>query len=610
MSKKIVVLGISCFYHDSAAALIIDGEIIAAAQEERFSRKKHDPRFPINAINYCLEEGKINNIDIDAIAFYDNPVKSLDRILNSLISGQPGSKNQWDEMCLPLVAQKLFVENEVKKFFNLNIPVLYSEHHYSHASSAFFPSPFNEAVILTIDGVGEWATTTIGRGKGEQIEILKEINYPNSLGLLYSAFTYYCGFKINSGEYKLMGLAPYGAPIYKEVIYKHLIEVKKDGSFKLNMDYFAYVHSQKMVGKNFEKLFGGPPRRAESRITRKEMDIAASIQVVTEEILLGLARHAKELTGEKNIVLAGGVALNCVANGKLLREKIFDKIWIQPASGDAGGALGAAMLISHSYFNIKRERRDNELDRQKGSLLGISFTNREILAFINTYGLVAEKIEGKQRSKIIAQCLSEQKIIGYFSGRMEFGPRSLGARSIIADPRSINMQSTMNMKIKFRESFRPFAPSVLRERVSDYFEMDTESPYMLLVAGVKSEHRIPIAFQSETDDMIELLNLSRSIIPAVTHVDYSARVQTVDENSNPKFYQILKEFDALTGCGVLVNTSFNVRGEPVVCSPKDAYRCFMRTDIDILVLEDYIFDKKMQPKLLENENWREQYELD
>ena len=610
MSKKIVVLGISCFYHDSAAALIIDGEIIAAAQEERFSRKKHDPRFPLNAINYCLEEGKINNIDIDAIAFYDNPVKSLDRILNSLISGQPGSKNQWDEMCLPLVAQKLFVENEVKKFFNLNIPVLYSEHHYSHASSAFFPSPFNEAVILTIDGVGEWATTTIGRGKGEQIEILKEINYPNSLGLLYSAFTYYCGFKINSGEYKLMGLAPYGAPIYKEVIYKHLIEVKKDGSFKLNMDYFAYVHSQKMVGKNFEKLFGGPPRRAESRITRKEMDIAASIQVVTEEILLGLARHAKELTGEKNIVLAGGVALNCVANGKLLREKIFDKIWIQPASGDAGGALGAAMLISHSYFNIKRERRDNELDRQKGSLLGISFTNREILAFINTYGLVAEKIEGKQRSKIIAQCLSEQKIIGYFSGRMEFGPRSLGARSIIADPRSINMQSTMNMKIKFRESFRPFAPSVLRERVSDYFEMDTESPYMLLVAGVKSEHRIPIAFQSETDDMIELLNLSRSIIPAVTHVDYSARVQTVDENSNPKFYQILKEFDALTGCGVLVNTSFNVRGEPVVCSPKDAYRCFMRTDIDILVLEDYIFDKKMQPKLLENENWREQYELD
>ncbi len=610
MRKKLIVLGISCFYHDSAATLVIDGEIIAAAQEERFTRKKHDPRFPINAINYCLEEGQVNNNEIDAIAFYDNPVKSLDRILNSLIAGQPSSKEQWDEMCLPLVAFKLFVENKVEKFFNRKIPVLYSEHHFSHASSAFYPSPFNDAAILTIDGVGEWATTTIGLGRGGRVEILKEVNYPNSLGLLYSAFTYYCGFKINSGEYKLMGLAPYGSPIYKDVIYKYLIEVKGDGSYKLNMDYFAYVHSQKMVDSNFEKLFGGPPRKAESRITRKEMDIAASIQVVTEEILFGLARHAKELTGEKNLVLAGGVALNCVANGKLLREKIFDRIWIQPASGDAGGSLGAALLVTHSYFKKKRKRADNVSDRQKGSLLGISFSNREIQAFINTYGLIAEKIEGPQRGKIIARYLADQKIIGYFSGRMEFGPRSLGARSIIADPRNINMQSVMNLKIKFRESFRPFAPSVLRERVSDYFELDKESPYMLLVAGIKPELRKIVEWKKDTDDMIQILNMPRSLIPAVTHVDYSARVQTVDENTNPKFYQLLKEFDALTGCGVLVNTSFNVRGEPVVCNPKDAYRCFMRTDLDFLILEDYVFDKNKQPKFSETENWRDEYELD
>jgi carbamoyltransferase len=610
MSKQIVILGISCFYHDSAAALVVDGEIIAAAQEERFSRKKHDPRFPINAINYCLEEGKINNNEIDAIAFYDNPIKSFDRVLNSLIAGQPSSKEQWDQMCLPLVAYKLFVESKVENFFNRKIPVLYSEHHFSHASSAFFPSPFNRAAILTIDGVGEWATTTIGFGRCERIEILKEINYPNSLGLLYSAFTYYCGFKINSGEYKLMGLAPYGTPIYKDVIYKHLVEVKEDGSYKLNMNYFAYVHSHKMVDANFEELFGGPPRKSESRITRKEMDIAASIQAVTEEIVFGLARHSKNLTGEKNLVLAGGVALNCVSNGKLLREKIFDKIWIQPASGDAGGALGAAMLVSHSYFNVKRELKDNESDKQKGSLLGISFSNREILAFINTYGLIAEKVDEIQRGKEIAQLLAEQKIIGYFSGRMEFGPRSLGARSIIADPRSVSMQSTMNLKIKFRESFRPFAPSVLRERVSDYFELDEESPYMLLVADVKPEIRKKVALQKNSDDMVEILNISRSLIPAVTHVDYSARVQTVDENMNPKFYKVLKEFDKLTGCGVLVNTSFNVRGEPVVCSPKDAYRCFMRTDMDFLVLEDYIFDKNKQPKISEIENWRDEYELD
>lgn len=610
MSKKLVILGISCFYHDSAATLVVDGEIVAAAQEERFSRKKHDPRFPINAINYCLEEGKISNNEIDAIAFYDNPVKSLDRILNSLIAGQPESKEQWDEICLPLVAYKLFIEKKVEEFFARKIPVLYSEHHFSHAASAFYPSPFHDAAILTIDGVGEWATTTIGVGRGGSIEILKEVNYPNSLGLLYSAFTYYCGFKINSGEYKLMGLAPYGNPIYKDIIYEHLIEVREDGSYKLNMDYFAYVHSQKMVDANFEKLFGGPPRKAESRITRKEMDIAASIQIVTEEILFGLARHARELTGERNLVLAGGVALNCVANGKLLREKIFDRIWIQPASGDAGGALGAAMLVTHNYFKKKREVADNLPDSQKGSLLGISFSNREIEAFINTYGLAAEKIEGQQRGKVIAQLLADQKIIGYFSGRMEFGPRSLGARSIIADPRNVNMQSAMNLKIKFRESFRPFAPSVLRERVSDYFEMDEDSPYMLFVAGVKPELRKTVLWQKDNDDMVEILNMPRSLIPAVTHVDYSARVQTVDEYTNPKFYQVLKEFDALTGCGVVVNTSFNVRGEPVVCSPKDAYRCFMRTGIDFLILEDYVFDKNDQPKFSETEDWRDEYELD
>jgi carbamoyltransferase len=608
--KKLVILGISCFYHDSAAALVVDGEIVAAAQEERFSRKKHDPRFPINAINYCLEEGKISNNEIDAIVFYDNPVKSLDRILNSLIAGQPESKEQWDEMCLPLIAYKLFIEYKIEECFSRKIPVLYSEHHFSHAASAFYPSPFTSAAILTIDGVGEWATTTIGVGRGGSIEILKEVNYPNSLGLLYSAFTYYCGFKINSGEYKLMGLAPYGKPLYKDIIYKHLIEVREDGSYKLNMDFFAYVHSGKMVNANFEKLFGGPPRKAESRITRKEMDIASSIQMVTEEILFGLARHARELTGETNLVLAGGVALNCVANGKLLREKIFDRIWIQPASGDAGGALGAAMLVTHSYFQQKRKIADNLSDSQKGSLLGISFSNREIEAFINTYDLPAEKIEVQYRGKLIAQLLADQKIIGYFSGRMEFGPRSLGARSIIADPRNVNMQSAMNLKIKYRESFRPFAPSALRERVSDYFEMDEDSPYMLLVAGVRPELRKSVLCQSNTDDMVEILNMPRSIIPAVTHVDYSARVQTVDEYTNPKFYQVLREFDALTGCGVVVNTSFNVRGEPVVCSPKDAYRCFMRTGIDFLILEDYIFDKSKQPNFSEANDWRDEYELD
>lgn len=610
MSKRNVILGISCFYHDSAAALIIDGEIIAASQEERFTRIKHDSRFPVNAINYCLEEAHIRNNEITAIAFYDNPVLSLDRIVRSVISGYPESKVQWAENAPGLIGYKLFLDELIFDFFKLKIPILYSEHHFSHAASAFYPSPFDESAILTIDGVGEWSTTTIGYGSSNSIEISSEIHYPHSLGLLYSAITYYCGFKVNSGEYKLMGLAPYGKPVFKDLIYENLISVKEDGSYKLNMKYFGFVKSNSMINDDFCNLFGGAARKPESRITKKEMDIAASIQLVTEEIVLKLAKEAKRVSNSANLVMAGGVALNCVANGKILENKIFDNVWIQPASGDAGCSLGAALNVYYSYFKKPRVKSSDGRDMQKGSLLGISYSEREIESFLYTYSIPAKKIKIEERARIIAELLASQKIIGYFSGRMEFGPRSLGARSIIGDPRDAKMQSDMNLKIKFRESFRPFAPVVLREKVNNYFELNEDSPYMLLVSPVKKEARLEFENKGTSEDLIEIVNIPRSTIPSVTHVDYSARVETVDGVDNPKFYDVIKEFYNITGCAVLINTSFNVRGEPIVCSPKDAYKCFMRTNMDVLVLEDYILYKEEQTEFKESKNWQDEYALD
>jgi carbamoyltransferase len=610
MSKRTIILGISCFYHDAAAALIVDGEIIAASQEERFTRIKHDSRFPVNAINYCLEEAGVRNNEIDAIAFYDNPVLSLDRILNSVIMGYPESKGQWMENSPGLLGYKLFLNEAIFEFFKIKIPIFYSEHHFSHAASAFYPSPFDESAILTIDGVGEWSTTTIGYGSKNNIDILSEIHYPHSLGLLYSAVTFYCGFKVNSGEYKLMGLAPYGEPVYKDLIYDNLINVKEDGSYHLNMKYFGFVQTNSMINDQFCELFGAPARKPETRISKKEMDIAASIQLVTEEIVLKLAKEAKRITNSENLVMAGGVALNCVANGKILNNNIFKNIWVQPASGDAGCSLGAALQVYYSYFKKPRVKSFGLRDSQKGSLLGISFSDREIESFLNTYSIPAKKVSQDDRAKSIANLIASQKILGYFSGRMEFGPRSLGARSIIGDPRDPKMQSDMNLKIKYRESFRPFAPVVLREKVFEYFDLNQDSPYMLLVAPVREDIRLKSENIEPTENLIEIVNIPRSSIPSVTHVDYSARVQTVDGVENPKFYDIIKEFYKITGCAVLINTSFNVRGEPIVCSPKDAYKCFMRTNMDVLILEDYILYKEDQPEFNENKNWQNEYELD
>lgn len=611
------ILGISAFYHDSAAAIVQDGEIIAAAQEERFSRKKHDPRFPINAINYCLEEAFIDPEQLDAVVFYDNPVLTWDRIVKNAMMAGEKSYPQFEKACLSVLGIKMWVQEIVRKSIGSlgrQDRLLFSEHHMAHAASAFYPSPFQEAAIITLDGVGEWTTTTIGSGRDDRIELFQEINYPHSLGLLYSAITYYCGFKVNSGEYKLMGLAPYGQPKYYDVILEHLIDIKDDGSYQLNTDYFGYLDSLVMTNDRFNDLFGGPPRQPESLITRREMDIAASIQKVTEEVMLKMARYTRNETGMKNLVLAGGVALNCVANGKILREGIFDDLWIQPAAGDAGGALGSALLVAHNYFDIPRKMNPTGRDTQKGSFLGPAFSSSEIRAFLDRKGYVYDRVESSQeRANIIAQALADGKIVGYFSGRMEFGPRALGARSILGDPRRKETQSVMNMKIKFRESFRPFAPSVLAEDVNQYFEMDVESPYMLLVAPVRKERQIPNLgplFSDGSDDMLSIVNQVRSDIPAVTHVDYSARVQTVNPDDKPDYHQAIKAFKDLTGCSVIVNTSFNVRGEPIVCSPMDAYQCFMRTNIDLLVLEDCLLLKENQPEFRDQEEWRKVYELD
>jgi carbamoyltransferase len=604
------ILGISAFYHDAAAAIIRDGAIVAAAQEERFSRKKHDPRFPRKAINYCLSEAFIEADELDAVVFYDHPLMTLDRVLKSIIAAAPQSESQWLKASRSILGTKLFVEEYVRETLRTDAPLYFTEHHASHAASAFFPSPFDEAAILTFDGVGEWATTTLGAGDGERIKLLKEIDYPHSLGLLYSAFTYFCGFKVNSGEYKLMGLAPYGRPVYAEIIRDKLIDVRPDGSFRLNMECFGYLDSDLMTNAKFDEIFGGPARAPESPITRREMDIAASIQQVTEDVVLKVGSYLRDLTGRSDLVMAGGVALNCVANGLLQRERIFDRLWIQPAAGDAGGSLGAALLLAHHKFGAKRVAGTR--DAQSGSYLGPAFSSDQVTAFLDRNGYPYSRVEDQAgRMERIAQVLADGKIVGFLNGRMEFGPRALGGRSILGDPRRADTQSTMNLKIKYRESFRPFAPSVLQEKCSEYFELDVESPYMLLVAPVLKSRRLDaVVGTPASDDLLSIVNEPRSDIPAVTHVDYSARVQTVNHEDNPNYHALIEAFERLTGVAVIVNTSFNVRGEPIVCTPQDAYRCFMRTEMDILVLEDCILFKEDQPLMNADDSWKQQYELD
>ena len=614
---SITILGISAFYHDAAAALVRDGAIVAAAQEERFTRKKHDPRFPVNAINYCLEEGFVDAAELDAVIFYDNPLATFDRIVENALAAGPAGRAQFIQGAAQMLGDKVWVEDHVRRA--IGTPgrvgkVLFSEHHMAHAASAFYPSPFERAAILTIDGVGEWATTSLGSGDGNAVRLFSEINYPHSLGLLYSALTYFCGFKVNSGEYKLMGLAPYGQPRYYQTMLDHLIDVRADGSYRLDTAYFGYLDAMVMTNERFAALFGGPPRQPESPITRREMDLAASIQKLTEEIVLRTARHLRAITGESKLVLAGGVALNCVANGKIVAEKIFDELMIQPASGEAGGALGAALHAHHMYFGHRRVAPVPGRDAQQGSYLGPRYGSGEVLAFLDRHAYPYERIADQAaRLDLVARALAEGKIVGWFCGRMEFGPRALGARSILGDPRNPSTQATMNLKIKYRESFRPFAPSVLRERCADYFELESESPYMLVVAPVRPERRLAMdmsAFDNGDDDMRAMINQPRSDIPAVTHVDYSARIQTVDAATHPEYHALIKAFEALTGCPMLVNTSFNVRGEPIVCTPQDAYRCFMRTEMDMLVLEDVVLWRRAQPDTEDHEDWRSTYELD
>lgn len=602
------VLGISCFYHDSAVCLVKDGDIVTAVQEERFSRKKHDPRFPRKAIKWSLDKAGIIIKDISYVVFYDKPFLTFERLLMSYLTVAPKGLRSWLEAMPLWLGQKLNIPKVIKRETGYEGDVLYTEHHEAHAASAFYPSPFNEAAILTMDGVGEWATAIYGFGEGKDITLLKELHFPDSLGLLYSAFTYFTGFRVNSGEYKLMGLAPYGVTRYKDLIFSELVDLKEDGSIRLNLDYFNFLGGLQMTNKRFAGLFGGPPRKPESEITQREMDIAASIQAVTEEVVLRMGNHVYKETGQKNLCLAGGVALNCVANGRLLREGPFDKIWIQPAAGDAGGAMGAALSVWHRYLGIERVNPDTS-NRQKGSYLGPSFSNREVKDFLESKGYPHHEIEGPKRASIIAEQIAAGKIVGYMTGHMEFGPRALGARSILGDPRLEETQTVMNLKIKYRESFRPFAPSVLEEKASEYFDIDTPSPYMLLVANVKKERCLP---QPSNDGMtmLDRLKVKRSDIPAVTHLDYSARLQTVNKKDKPDYHAVISEFERLTGCGVIVNTSFNVRGEPIICTPEDAYRCFMRTEMDILVIEDSMLIKEEQPTWEERGDWRNELELD
>lgn len=604
------ILGISCFYHDAAAALVRDGLIVAAAQEERFTRIKHDPSFPINAITYCLEEGEIFPSDLNYIVFYEKPLLKFDRLMSSYLSVAPSGLSSWIKAMGQWLGQKLFIPHIIRRNLNYHGKILYTEHHLAHASSAYYPSPFDDAAIITVDGVGEWATTTFGTGEGNIIRLISEQRFPHSLGLLYSAFTYYCGFKVNSGEYKLMGLAPYGEPNYVDLILKELIDLKEDGSVRLNMKYFGYLSGLTMISEKFCELFGAPPRPQESRITKREMDIASSIQYVIEKAMLNMANHVFHITGKKNLVMAGGVALNCVSNGRLLRESPFEKIWIQPAAGDAGCALGAALAVNYGYLDNPRLIADESKDFQQGSYLGPSFSREEIKAFLETYDYVYHELDEDDAVRAIADFIAQGKVVGFFSGRMEFGPRSLGARSIIGNAQHEDMQSKINLKIKYRESFRPFAPSVLVEDVSEYFALDTESPYMLIVAPVLESRRKPRASEIINEDLLALVNQPKSDIPAVTHWDYSARVQTVGPDENPVYYKVISIVKEITGCSVIVNTSFNVRGEPIVCTPQDAYRCFMRTEIDALYLDGFLLLKKDQPLLNEVKDWKKEFVLD
>ncbi|MBM3321603.1 MAG: carbamoyltransferase [Candidatus Eisenbacteria bacterium] len=603
------ILGISAFYHDSAACLVRDGKILAAAQEERFSRKKHDFRFPSGAIAYCLREGGLRAEDLDFVVFYDRPFTKFERIIETYLMYAPFGLRSLIKSIPLWLKQKLFMKELIRKELGYEGKILFTEHHESHAASAFYPSPFEEAAFLTIDGVGEWTTTSFGIGRGNEIEIRKEIHFPHSIGLLYSAFTYFTGFKVNSGEYKVMGLAPYGEPKYVDAILEHLMDLKEDGSFKLNLCYFNYCAGLSMTNRRFEKLFGGPPRKPEAELTQREMDLARSVQEVVEEVMMRMARTVHRETGMKNLCLAGGVALNCVANGRILREGPFERIWIQPAAGDAGGALGAALFAWHRIFGNER-RVDAGRDAQRGSYLGPEFSDEEIRAFLEENKAPARRLADGDLFETVADLLASEKVVGWFQGRMEFGPRALGARSILGDPRSQTMQSVMNLKIKYRESFRPFAPSVLLERVGDYFGLDRESPYMLLVAPVREEIRIPMTAEEEKLFGIAKLNVPRSGIPAVTHVDYSARIQTVDRETAPRYHELIDTFRRKTGCGVVINTSFNVRGEPIVCTPEDAYTCFMRTEMDYLVLGSYLLDKKEQKPLEEDKDWQREFELD
>jgi len=609
------ILGISAFYHDSAAAVIVDGKITAAAQEERFSRKKHDARFPINAIKYVLEENKIKLSEIDYIVFFEKPFLKFERLLETYLAFAPKGFKSFS-MSMPIwLREKLFQKklifdelNQIDENFNDIKKIKFSEHHYSHAASAFFPSPFKEAIVLTLDGVGEWATTTVSIGKENNLEIIKEIHFPHSLGLLYSAFTYYTGFKVNSGEYKLMGLAPYGEPIYRELILKELIDVKDDGSFRLNMKYFNYATGLTMTNNKFAKLFGQKVRKAESELlTQFHMDIAASIQAVTEEVVLKLTRDLSKEYNIKNLCMAGGVALNCVANGKILKDKVFENIWIQPAAGDAGGSLGAA--LAYWYKELKKPRTIDKNDSMSGSYLGPKYNNETIENKLKDLRGVFKKFSDLDLIKEVAAQLNNQKTIGWFQGRMEFGPRALGGRSILADPRSEKMQKVLNLKVKFRESFRPFAPSVLREEVKNWFDLDCDSPYMLLVSEVKKSLQIPMNDNQKNLFGIDKLNIKRSNIPAVTHVDYTARVQTVHEETNKRYYDLIKEFNNLTSCPVLVNTSFNIRGEPIVNTIEDAFKCFMGTDLDLLVCENFILYKEQQDQKLAID-YKNSFELD
>ncbi|MCH7574985.1 MAG: carbamoyltransferase [Candidatus Marinimicrobia bacterium] len=601
------ILGISAFYHDSAACLITDGEIVAAAQEERFTRIKHDPSYPANAIAYCLKEGGLEADQLDHVAFYDKPWLKFERILDTHIAFAPRGLASFIKAIPPWVKYKLWMDSRIKALLTgYGGEIYYPEHHQSHAASAFFPSPFKDAAILTMDGVGEWATTSWGVGEGHHIDLQYEIHFPHSLGLLYSAFTYHCGFKVNSGEYKLMGLAPYGEPRYVQTIREHLIDVRDDGSFRLDMRYFNYGVGSTMTNGKFDGLFGGPPRQPESEITKREMDMAASIQAVTEEVILKCARHIRRVTGQRNLALAGGVALNCVANGKLVSEGVFDDIWIQPAAGDAGGALGCALFVWHQILGNDR----HVLDTQKGSYLGPQWTRNEVMAWLDEQGHPYHDYGEQEALAKVADELAGQKIVGLFDGRMEFGPRALGSRSILGDARDPGMQSRMNQRIKYRESFRPFAPSCLLEDVGEYFQLDRPSPYMLIVADVKTERRLKPALEERDAPGSAPAMIPRSDIPAVTHIDYSARVQTVDGQYNKNFYQLLSAFKAKTGYSVVANTSFNVRGEPIVCSPAEAYQCFMRTDMDVLMMEGLILYKGEQPEFEDKLDWRSQYELD